>query len=108
MKKHGMKYFRVQYSEAAEYYREYSDRFHSRHLHLVCLQSLQKVYTTQKPVTVISSWVPGTRTFRSHAISFPGTKLPSNIRSRELSSPTTVALMGRRSTRYSVNHELFN
>jgi len=38
MKKHGMKYFRVQYSEAAEYYREYSDRFHSCHLHLVCLQ----------------------------------------------------------------------
>jgi len=40
----------------------------------------------------------GTRTFRSHALSFPGTKLPSNIRSRELSSPTTVALLRRRPT----------
>ena len=34
-------------------------------------------------------------------VSFPGTKLPSNIRSHELSSPTTVALLGSRPTRYS-------
>ena len=40
----------------------------------------------------------GTGTFHSHALSFPGTKLPSNIRSRELSSPTTVALLRRRPT----------
>ena len=67
----------------------------------------------------------GTGTFRSHALSFPGTKrphsgrfvpgnesvdvsfpekkLPSNICFHELSSPTTVA------TRYSMHHyELFN
>ena len=37
----------------------------------------------------------GTGTFRSHALSFPGTKLPSNIRYHELLSPTTVALLGR-------------
>jgi len=34
-------------------------------------------------------------------VSFPGTKLPSNVRSHELSSPTTVALLGSRPTRYS-------
>ena len=43
----------------------------------------------------------GTGTFRSHALSFPGTKLPSNIRSHELSSPTTVALLGRNLLGYS-------
>jgi len=54
------------------------------------------------------SIVFGTGSFRSHAFSFPGTKLPSNIRSHKLSS-TTVALLGRRSTRYSIHHyELFN
>jgi len=38
-----------------------------------------------------------------------GTKLPSNIRFHELSSPTAVALLGRRLTRYSIHHyELFN
>jgi len=37
------------------------------------------------------------------------TKLPSNIRSRELSSPTTVALLRSRPTGYSIHHyELFN
>ena len=50
-----------------------------------------------------------TGTFRPHALSFPGTKLPSNIRSRELSSRTTVAVLGRKPTRYSMHHyELFN
>ena len=49
---------------------------------------------------------------------FPGTKMWTirsgnetayNIRSHELSSPTTVALLGRRPTRYSMHHyELFN
>ena len=34
-------------------------------------------------------------------VSFPGTKVPSNIRSHELSSPTTVALLGSRPTRYT-------
>jgi len=48
-------------------------------------------------------------TFRSQAVSFPGSKLPSNFRSHELSSPTTVALLGRKPTRYSMHHyELFN
>ena len=73
--------------------------------------------------------VPGR--FRSHALSFPGTKrpysgrfvpgnesvdvsfsgmkLPSNICSHKLSSPTTVPLLRRRPTRYSMHHyELFN
>ena len=57
----------------------------------------------------------GTGTSRSHetsTLSFPGTKLPSNIRSHELSSPTTVALLGRMGllgSRYSMHHyELFN
>ena len=36
-------------------------------------------------------FVPGNE---SVDVSFPGTKLPSNIRSHELSSPTTVALLG--------------
>jgi len=35
-------------------------------------------------------------------VSFPGTKLPSNICSHKLSSPTTVALLGRRPTRYFI------
>ena len=34
-------------------------------------------------------------------VSFSGTKLPSNVRSHELSTPTTVALLGSRPTRYS-------
>ena len=45
-------------------------------------------------------------TFRSQAVSFPGTKLPNNIRSHELSSPTTVALLGRMGllgSRYSMH-----
>jgi len=42
-------------------------------------------------------------------VSFSATKLPSNFRSHELSSPTTVALLGRKPTRYSMHHcELFN
>ena len=42
-------------------------------------------------------------------VSFLRTKLLSNIRSHELSSPTTVALLGRKPTRYSMHHyELFN
>jgi len=51
----------------------------------------------------------GTGTFRSHALSFPGTKLPSNIRSHKLSSLTTVALLVLRPTQYSMHYyELFN
>ena len=42
-------------------------------------------------------------------VSFPGTKLPSNIRSHKLSSLTTVALLVRRPTQYSMHYyELFN
>ena len=57
----------------------------------------------------------GTGTFRSRSLSFPGTKRPhsgrfvpgnetaySNICSHKLSSPTTVTLLGRRPTRYSI------
>jgi len=118
------------------------DRLHKQQIHVICrmtyfdslriqTQSLRGTsrltsirVTTNAMNHDWSNSTNGTGTFRSHTLSFPGTKRPhsgrfvpgnesvdvsfpgtklhSNICSHKLSSPTTVTLLGRRPTQYSI------